>query len=102
MTKFLHLGMSLSDVVRASTVRPAQVLHLDTEVGTLRRGARADIALFTLLEGEFPLYDVAGQVRPSRTLLRNTLTILGGRELVRKAPEPRAFWTDCTLPYGAK
>jgi dihydroorotase len=100
MTKFLHLGMSLSDVARAVTVRPAQVLGLEPEVGTLRLGARADIALFTLLEGEFPLYDVAGEVRLSRTLLRNRLTILGGRELVRKAPQPRAFWTEPTWPPG--
>ena len=100
MTKFLHLGMPLADVVRASTVRPAEVLGLDKEVGTLRPGVRADIGLFTLLEGEFPLYDIAGDVRVSPTLLRNTLTILGGRELVRCEPEPRAFWTEPTWPEG--
>jgi hypothetical protein len=33
-------------------------------------------------------------VRVSRTLLRNTLTILGGRELARREPDPRAFWTE--------
>jgi dihydroorotase len=100
MTKFLHLGMPLADVVRASTVRPAEVLGLDREVGTLRPGARADIGLFALLEGEFPLYDIAGEMRTSQTLLRNTLTILGGRELTRREPEPRAFWTDPTWPEG--
>ena len=100
MTKFLHLGMSLPDVVRASTVRPAELLGLDAEIGTLRPGARADIGLFALLEGEFPLYDIAGEMRVSRSLLRNSLTILGGRELVRREPEPRAFWTEPTWPEG--
>jgi dihydroorotase len=98
MTKFLTLGMPLRDVVRASTSRPAEILGLEHEVGTLRPGARADIGLFTLLEGEFPLYDIDGETRLSRTLLRNTLTILAGRELVRREPEPRAFWTQPTWP----
>jgi dihydroorotase len=100
MTKFLVLGMSLADVVRASTSRPAELLGLEHEIGTLRPGARADIGLFELLDGEFPLYDIAGDMRVSRTLLRNTLTILGGRELARREPEPRAFWTEPTWPPG--
>jgi len=98
MTKFLALGMSLPDVVRASTSRPAELLGLAGEVGSLRPGARADIGLFTLLEGEFPLYDIAGETRVARTLLRNTLTILGGRELPRREPDPRAYWTEPTWP----
>jgi len=100
MTKFLALGMPLADVVRAATSRPAEILGLADEVGTLRPGMRADIGLFRLLDGEFPLYDIDGEVRTSPTLLRNTLTILGGRELVRREPEPRAFWTQPTWPPG--
>jgi dihydroorotase len=100
MTKFLALGMPLADVVRAATSRPAEILGLADEVGTLRPGMRADIGLFRLLDGEFPLYDIDGEVRTSPTLLRNTLTILGGRELVRREPEPRAFWTEPTWPPG--
>lgn len=100
MTKFLALGMPLFDVVRAATERPAEILRLPGEVGTLRPGARADIGLFAVLEGAFPLYDIDGDVRVSPTLLRNTLTILGGRELTRREPEPRAFWTQPTWPPG--
>jgi dihydroorotase len=98
MTKFIALGMALPDVVRATTSRPAELLGLEREVGSLRPGARADLGLFELLEGEFPLYDVAGDVRVSPAMLRNTLTILGGRELARREPEPRAFWTEPTWP----
>ena len=100
MTKFLALGMSLDDVVRAATSRPAEILGLSGDVGTLRPGSRADIALFRLLDGEFPLYDIDGDVRVSNVLLRNTLTLLNGRELVRREPEPRAFWTQPTWPPG--
>jgi dihydroorotase len=98
MTKFVALGMPLADVVRATTSRPAEVLGLDGEVGTLRVGAHADIGLFALLEGGFPLYDTEGEARLSPVLLRNQLTILGGRELHRRESHPRAFWTRPTWP----
>ncbi len=39
MAKFLHLGMSLREVIAASTIGPARVLGRDHEIGTLRRGA---------------------------------------------------------------
>jgi len=100
MTKFLTLGMSLPDVVYASTARPAEILGLAGEVGTLNVGAHADVGLFSLLEGEFPLYDIDGNERRSSCLLRNTLTIIGGRELDRREPAPRAFWTQPTWPPG--
>ena len=60
MSKFLCLGMPLRAVVRAATSRPAEILGLEDELGTLCPGARADIALFRLDDGRFPLYDVAG------------------------------------------
>ena len=54
MSKFLHLGMSLPEVVRATTSRPAELLGLDGEIGTLRPGSLADVALFRLLHGALP------------------------------------------------
>ena len=98
MSKFLMLGLPLADIVRAATVRPAELLGLSSEVGTLRPGARADIALFRLLDGEFPLHDIEGNVRVSRQLLRNTLTLIGGRTLPRREAEPLAPWVDPIWP----
>ena len=108
LSKFLHLGMSLPEVIEASTLRPARVLGLDDEVGTLRPGARADVALFRLLEGSFPLQDIHGNVREARRLLRNTATFVGGRELERLPLPPRAPWTeepiwpDVQIPFTEK
>jgi dihydroorotase len=93
LSKFLHLGMSLAEVIEAATVRPARVLGLEREIGTLKPGSRADVALFTLYEGSFPLQDIHGNVRDVERLLRNTLTIVGGRELERRPLPPRAPWT---------
>ena len=92
LSKFLHLGMSLPEVVRASTVRPAEVLGMASEVGTLRPGSRGDVALFRLLSGRFPLYDIWGEMREAERLLVNTLTIVGGRALRPLPPAPPAPW----------
>jgi dihydroorotase len=108
MSKFLHLGLSLPEVVRASTVRPAEVLGIDREVGTLRPGSVADIGLFRLLRGTFPLYDIWGEMREAHELLVNTLTIVGGRPLRRLPPDPPApwayepVWPAAQLPFTEK
>lgn len=94
LSKFLALGMPLADVIRAATVRPAEVLGLAGELGTLRPGALADIALFRMHEGHFTLYDVFMEPREGRQLLINTLTILNGRPLARRPDEPPAPWIE--------
>ena len=94
MSKFLHLGMPLRDVVAACTSRPAQVLGIDGEVGSLRVGSCADVALFRLLTGTFPLYDIFGEMREANRLLVNTLTIVDGRALEPLPPEPPAPWAE--------
>jgi dihydroorotase len=105
LSKFLHLGMTLPEVIRASTIRPAEVVGLEDEVGSLRPGARADVALFRLLDGSFPLYDIWGEMREARQLLVNTLTIIGGRtleRLPRQAPAPWAahpIWPSAQIPF---
>jgi dihydroorotase len=108
LSKFLQLGMSLAEVIEAATVRPAQVLGLEREVGTLQPGSRADVALFKLYEGRFPLQDIHGNVREAGRLLRNTVTIVGGRELERLPSPPGAPWThepiwpDVQIPFTEK
>jgi dihydroorotase len=94
MSKFLHLGMPLRDVVAACTSRPAELLGVDREVGTLQVGSYADVALFRLLTGSFPLYDIFGEMREANRLLVNTLTIVGGRPLEPLPPEPPAPWAE--------
>ena len=94
LSKFLAIGMSFEEVIRAATVRPAQVMGLDSEIGTLKVGALADVALFTLAKGEFPLYDVHMETRTGRQLIRNTMTIVNGREMPRIADGPVAPWIE--------
>ena len=92
LSKFMALGMSFADVIEAATARPAQVLGMQDEIGALKPGAFADVALFDVVRGDFPFYDVRMNQRTGKALIRNSLTILGGREMVRVGDPPSAPW----------
>ena len=94
MSKFLALGMSLEDTVAAATVRPAAVMGMQQEVGTLRPGSLADVALWEIAEGDFTLYDIHMQPRQGKQLLTNTLTIINGREALRTNDDPPMPWIE--------
>ena len=57
MSKFMHLGMSLDEVVRRCTETPALTVGQDDKLGTLRPGSHGDVAILRLEEGRFTLRD---------------------------------------------
>lgn len=60
LSKFLHLGMSVPEIIRRSTVTCAAWLGMANEIGTLKPGACADITVLDIVDGEFPLMDSEG------------------------------------------
>jgi dihydroorotase len=93
LSKFLALGVGISDVIAMASSEPARILGF-SDRGTLAPGALADIALFRVHTGEFALYDNTGAARVGRQLLRNVATIVGGRLLQRTTASPRAVWAE--------
>lgn len=63
MTKFLHMGMPLEQVVHFSTQEPANIMGLGEEFGLLAPGRRADVTVFKLVEGQQSLSDSLGNER---------------------------------------
>ena len=59
MSKFLSLGLSLEEVIRASTWNPARLVQ-HPELGHLTEGATADIAVLRLEKGSFGYTDSYG------------------------------------------
>lgn len=57
MSKFLHLGFEMDDVVRMTSVDPARAMGMPDGIGTLRDGAPADISIFELRHGAFDFAD---------------------------------------------
>lgn len=56
LSKFLSLGASLTDVVRATTANAAAAIRRP-EIGTLRPGSAGDATIFTVNEGSFAYID---------------------------------------------
>ena len=79
MSKFLLLGVPLERVIEMSTTRPAAVLGLADQLGTLREGTVADIAILEKQEGQFVLTDSYQQDRIGRELLIASTTIRRGQ-----------------------
>lgn len=80
MDKFLHLGMSLPEVIRRTTALPAKFLQRAGELGTLQAGASADITVLEIQEGQFPLTDAEGRVEMGRQRLEPTHVFRSGRQ----------------------
>ena len=81
MSKFLHLGVPLERVIEMSTTRPAAVLGQAEQLGTLRVGTVADVAVLEKQQGRFVLTDSYRQSRVVEDLLIAAATIRRG-ELV--------------------
>ena len=79
VSKFLHLGLSLEDVLRRVTVNPSEVFGALKDLGTLREGAEADIAVLEIEEGRFTLTDALGQTRVGQRMLRPAASIKAGK-----------------------
>ncbi|MDR2588459.1 MAG: amidohydrolase family protein [Spirochaetales bacterium] len=81
MAKFLTMGMSLREVVRAVTQTPARLMGLEGKIGTLRPGARGDIAVFKKISQRIVHQDFAGRTYETKELFLPQLVAIGG-ELV--------------------
>jgi dihydroorotase len=60
LSKFLCMGMPLSDVIAASTVNAAMALRRP-ELGSLKPGSVGDATLISIREGKFDYVDVVGE-----------------------------------------
>src|ERR1044071_3245694 len=87
MSKLLHFGMSLDDLVARATAAPARIMGYEGTVGTLRPGANADMALLELRDGNYELTDSdRNTVTAERRLIART-TLKDGRVTYERPAE---------------
>jgi len=60
MTKFLHLGLTLDQIVAACTIKPARVIGWQDRIGSLEVGREADVAVLQLIDEPVKLRDCVG------------------------------------------
>jgi dihydroorotase len=103
MAKLLNLGMPLEEVVRAATVRPAEVIGRSETLGNLRDGGVADIAVLSLEDSDETFLDSSGAERPARKLLRAEATIRAGIPWGAPVPHPgRAAGSRANLDFAPR
>jgi dihydroorotase len=93
MSKFLNLGMSLQDVVKANTSRAAEVIKR-ADLGHLGVGAEADVAVLGLQKGEFAFVDSGGWRMPGTQKLECELTVRAGQVVWDLNGRSRPLWNS--------
>ena len=79
LSKFLHLGLTLEQVIERSATNPAHTFGFPKGLGTLREGAEADVAVFHLAEGDFEFVDALQQRRIGHRKLLPVATVKAGK-----------------------
>ena len=93
MSKFLNMGMSLPDVVKANTSRAADVIKRP-DLGNLSAGGEADIAVLALRRGKFGFIDSGGNRMQGEQKLECELTVKAGQVVWDLNGISRPLWTE--------
>jgi dihydroorotase len=78
LSKYLNMGMPLTEVIARATWSAARALKHE-ELGNLGEGAVADISLLNLLTGEFGFTDAGGNRLAGNKKLEVELTLRAGK-----------------------
>lgn len=78
MSKHLALGMTLEDVVEASTAGPAKALGMSETLGSLAIGREADLTVLELVDTDESITDTEGQERALKAQLLPRATVRSG------------------------
>ena len=98
MSKFLAMGVPLQDIVRRSTVNPAQEIHRP-ELGTLSVGKEADIAVLEQLNGSFSYIDCGSARMDAKVRLVARMTVRAGRIVYDPSGLSMVEWEKARSQY---
>jgi len=103
MTKFLAMGVKLEDVIRLSTMNPARIIN-HPELGSLKPGNPADIAVFELLKGACSFVDTSGGKSYGSRKIYSVMTVADGAVVFdpwglgypewTKVPKDSDYWVN--------
>lgn len=82
MSKFLNLGLTMNQVVKMTTMNPAEALGEEARYGSLKPGMPANITVMELVKGEYLFSDgMGGNSLRGGLLLEPRLVVKGGIEM---------------------
>ena len=98
MSKILNCGMSLYDVIKLSTINPANEIG-HPELGHLSVGAEADIAVIRQRTGEFSYIDCGRAKLTGDRQLECAMTVRAGAIVYDPTGLSLPAWTDAPPAY---
>ena len=78
MTQYLHLGLTLEQVIERVTLTPTKVFKFPAKHGTLETGVAADVTVLDVQEGNFELIDQQNNKRTAKRKFVPVATVHGG------------------------
>jgi dihydroorotase len=78
MTQYLHLGLTIEQVIERVTQAPTRVFKFPERHGTLETGVTADVTVIDLQEGNFELIDQQNNKRTAKRKIVPVATVHGG------------------------
>ena len=78
MTQYLHLGLTVEQVIERVTLAPTRVFKFPDKHGTLEPGVSADVTVIDLQEGNFELIDQQNNKRTAKRKFVPVATVHGG------------------------
>ena len=81
LSKFLMLGLPLDRVVACATRAAAASISAFKDLGTLKPGAPADVAVFDLREGDFEFVDNVDAKRNGPQMLTTSAVVMNGKKV---------------------
>ena len=79
MSKFLHFGIPLEDVVRLSTQAPAEKMGIADDLGSLAVGTTADISILSVVDGDYTFMDAERNSTSARKKINSVETVKDGK-----------------------
>ena len=83
LSKFMMMGMTLKDIIKRVTTIPAKLIGEEGNLGTLRPGSVADIAIFKIRNNTITFVDSEGNKRQGSQYLHPVASILDGTIVYR-------------------
>lgn len=88
MTKLLHVGMSLHDVIKAVTMAPACAIGWQDRIGSLSPNFAADVTVLRIKDVNLEVEDCLGQIRNVQKQIVPVAVWKGGVRYEINKPDP--------------
>jgi dihydroorotase len=79
ISKFLNMGLPLRKIIELTTISPASILGLDSQIGTLKEGYAGDATILNLEKGTFNFWDSINSKRVGSEFIKVKDIVKGGK-----------------------